>query len=103
MGRDFTATTPDQRWCGDITYLHVGADWLCLATVIDIATRRLIGWSINTHMRTSLITDALDAAVAARRGRVYRCTVRSNWEHFDSVDPNCEGQRPEGLQGYLLL
>ncbi|MGX7671351.1 IS3 family transposase [Plantactinospora sp. DSM 117369] len=70
IGRDFTATTPDQRWCGDITYLRVGGGWLYLATVIDIATRRLIGWSINTHMRTSLIIDALDAAVAARSGRV---------------------------------
>lgn len=70
IGRDFTATAPDQRWCGDITYLRVGGGWLYLATVIDIATRRLIGWSINTHMRTSLVIDALDAAVAARGGRV---------------------------------
>ncbi|MGI5215865.1 IS3 family transposase [Plantactinospora sp. CA-290183] len=70
IGRNFTATAPDQRWCGDITYLRVGGGWLYLATVIDIATRRLIGWSINTHMRTSLIIDALDAAVAARGGRV---------------------------------
>jgi transposase InsO family protein len=70
IGRDFTATAPDQRWCGDITYLRVGGGWLYLATVIDIATRRLIGWSINTHMRTSLVTDALNAAVAARGGRV---------------------------------
>lgn len=70
IGRDFTADAADQRWCGDITYLRVGAGWLYLATVIDIATRRLIGWSINTHMRTSLVIDALDAAVAARGGRV---------------------------------
>lgn len=70
IGRDFTADTADQRWCGDITYLRVGTGWLYLATVIDIATRRLIGWSINTHMRTSLVIDALDAAVAARGGRV---------------------------------
>ncbi|PMR61883.1 IS3 family transposase [Verrucosispora sp. ts21] len=70
IGRDFTAAAPDQRWCGDITYLRVGAGWLFLATVIDIATRRLIGWSINTHMRTGLVIDALDAAVAARGGRV---------------------------------
>ena len=70
IGRDFTATTPDQRWCGDITYLRVGAGWLYLATVIDIATRRLIGWSINAHMRTDLVIDALDAAVAARGGQV---------------------------------
>ncbi|MEH0938103.1 IS3 family transposase [Micromonospora psammae] len=70
IGRDFTAAAPDQRWCGDIIYLRVGAGWLYLATVIDIATRRLIGWSINTHMRTRLVVDALHAAVAARGGRV---------------------------------
>ncbi|MER7282592.1 IS3 family transposase [Dactylosporangium sp. NPDC000244] len=70
LRRDFTATAPDQRWCGDITYLRVGTGWLFLATVIDIATRRLIGWSINTHMRTSLVIDALKAAVAARGGQV---------------------------------
>jgi transposase InsO family protein len=70
LGRDFTATAPDQRWCGDITYLRVGSGWMYLATVIDIASRRLIGWSMNTHMRTSLVTDALNAAVAARGGHV---------------------------------
>ncbi len=64
IGRDFTTTHPDQRWCGDITYLRVGTGWLYLATVIDIATRRLIGWPINTHMRTALVIDALAAAVA---------------------------------------
>ena len=70
LGRDFTATAPDQRWCGDITYLRVGTSWLFLATVIDIATRRLIGWSINTHMRTGLVIDAMAAAVTARGGQV---------------------------------
>lgn len=70
LSRDFTAPGVDQRWCGDITYLRVGNGWLYLATVIDIASRRLIGWSINTHMRTSLIIDALDAAVRARGGHV---------------------------------
>ncbi|MDW5326739.1 IS3 family transposase [Plantactinospora sp. KLBMP9567] len=76
IGRDFTADAPDQRWCGDITYLRVGTGWLYLATVIDIATRRLIGWSIN--MRTGLIIDALDAAVAARGGRVDRVIFHSD-------------------------
>lgn len=70
IGRDFTATRPDQRWCGDITYLRIDGGWLFLSTVIDIATRRLVGWSINTHMRTELVIDALEAAVAARGGRV---------------------------------
>lgn len=70
IGRDFTAGAINQRWCGDITYLRIGAGWLYLATVIDIGSRRLIGWSINTHMRTSLVATALHAAVAARGGRV---------------------------------
>ncbi|MGC9671592.1 IS3 family transposase [Planosporangium sp. 12N6] len=70
LGRDFTATALDTRWCGDITYLRVGERWLYLATVIDIASRRLIGWSLNSHMRADLVIDALDAAVRARGGRV---------------------------------
>ena len=70
LGRDFTATAPNQRWCGDITYLRVGDRFLYLATVLDIATRRLVGWSINSHMRAELVIDALDAAVAARGHRI---------------------------------
>jgi transposase InsO family protein len=70
IGRDFTATEPNTRWCGDITYLRVGQSWLYLATVIDIASRRLIGWSINSHMRADLVIDALNAAVRARGSRV---------------------------------
>lgn len=70
LGRDFTATALDTRWCGDITYLRVGERWLYLATVIDIASRRLIGWSLGSHMRADLVIDALDAAIRARGGRV---------------------------------
>lgn len=70
LNRDFTATGADQRWCGDITYLRVGTGWLYLATVIDIYSRRLIGWSIGAHMRTDLVVDALAAAVRCRDGHV---------------------------------
>ncbi|MFI6449904.1 IS3 family transposase [Kitasatospora sp. NPDC050543] len=70
IGRDFTATEPDVRWVGDITYLPVGGSWMYLATVIDLHSRRLVGWSLADHMRTGLVTDALEAAVAARGGRV---------------------------------
>lgn len=70
LGRDFTATGLNERWCGDITYLPVGDDYLYLATVIDISSRRLVGWSINEHMRAELICDALTAAVGARGGDV---------------------------------
>ncbi|WDZ84136.1 hypothetical protein [Micromonospora cathayae] len=50
-----------------------------------------------------LIGYAYSTPPAAPNRAFYRCLVRSNGEHFDSNDPNCEGQRPEGLQGYLLL
>jgi transposase InsO family protein len=63
IGRDFTAPAPGQRLVGDITYLRTGEGWLYLATVIDLATRMVVGWQLASHMRTSLITDALQMAV----------------------------------------
>nr|BFD87168.1 hypothetical protein StreXyl84_65690 [Streptomyces sp. Xyl84]BFD88638.1 hypothetical protein StreXyl84_80390 [Streptomyces sp. Xyl84] len=69
--RDFTADTLNTRWCGDITYIAVGTTWLYLATVIDICSRKVVGWSIADHMRTSLVTDAIEMAVATRGGRVH--------------------------------
>lgn len=69
LERNFTPGDVDRRWCGDITCLPVGDSWLYLATVIDIGSRRLIGWSIAGHLRTGLVSDALEAAVRARGGR----------------------------------
>nr|WP_107383000.1 IS3 family transposase [Streptomyces agglomeratus] len=67
LGRDFTASAPNTKYVGDITYLPVGdGEFLYLATVIDCFSRRLVGWSIADHMRTSLVTDALRAAGRAR-------------------------------------
>ena len=48
---------------GDITYLRTGEGWLYLATVIDLATRMVTGWQLAEHMRTSLVTDALQMAI----------------------------------------
>ena len=69
--RDFTALAPNQRYVGDITYLPIGdGQFLYLATVIDLCSRRLAGWSIADHMRTDLVIDALQAAADARGGRL---------------------------------
>ncbi len=68
--RDFTATTVDTKWCGDITYIPMGSSWMYLATVIDIYSRRVVGWSIADHMRTDLVTDAIEMAVHTRGGDV---------------------------------
>ncbi|MFG2480957.1 IS3 family transposase [Streptomyces fagopyri] len=68
--RNFTADVLDEKWCGDITYVQVGASWLYLACVVDMCSRRVLGWSMASHMRTELVTDALKAAVATRGGDV---------------------------------
>jgi transposase InsO family protein len=66
--RDFTADASrlNSRWCGDITYIRTWEGWLFLATVIDIASRRVVGYAMAEHLRTSLAADALANAVAAR-------------------------------------
>ena len=66
--RDFTADASalNSRWCGDITYIGTWEGWLYLATVIDIASRRVVGFAIADHLRTELVADALANAVAAR-------------------------------------
>ncbi|GAB3971219.1 hypothetical protein GCM10029978_045990 [Actinoallomurus acanthiterrae] len=68
--RDFTAARLDEKWCGDITYVQVGGSWLYLACVLDIRSRRVLGYSMASHMRAELVTDALAAAVATRGGSV---------------------------------
>jgi len=67
IGRNFTAGgVPGERLVGDITYLRTGEGWLYLATVIDLATRMVVGWQLADHMRTSLVIDALRMGIDAR-------------------------------------
>jgi putative transposase len=73
IDRDFTAALPGTRLVGDITYLRTTEGWLYLATVIDLATRMVVGWQTAQHMRTSLIIDALD--MAKKHGHVSRNAV----------------------------
>ncbi|MBK7820245.1 MAG: IS3 family transposase [Tessaracoccus sp.] len=69
LKRDFTAQAPGLRYVGDITYLPIAdGSNLYLATVIDCYSRRLVGWAVADHMRTSLVADALKAATATRGG-----------------------------------
>jgi transposase InsO family protein len=71
IGRDFTAPKPNQKYVGDITYLPVGdGRFLYLATVLDLNSKRLVGWSIADHMRTELVADALKAAARVRGGNL---------------------------------
>lgn len=67
IGRAFTAQEPNAKWCGDITHIKTWNGWAYAATVIDLHSRAIVGYAIADHMRSSLVTDALDMAIATRR------------------------------------
>ncbi len=66
--RNFAPGVPDVAWVGDISYIPTGQGWLYLATVIDLGSRRLLGYAMAEHMRTELVTDALAMAAGVRGG-----------------------------------
>ena len=65
--RDFSASLPDHLWVADITYVPTRSGFLYLAVVLDAFSRRIVGWSMKTHLRTRLVLDALDMALERRR------------------------------------
>jgi transposase InsO family protein len=62
VDRDFSAPAPNKIWVGDITYIPTDECWLYLAVVIDLFSRRVVGWSLADHMRSELVIDALQMA-----------------------------------------
>ena len=67
VDRDFQATGPDQLWVADITYIPTWAGFLYLAIVLDVWSRRIVGWAMRTHLRTELVLEALNMALEQRR------------------------------------
>ncbi len=95
IGRDFTASKPNQRWCGDITYIKTWTGWVYLATVIDLHSRAVIGWAIADHMRTELVTDALTMALQQRKpkGKVTFHSDRGTQYTSTTFDMFCKANR----------
>jgi putative transposase len=67
LDRQFDAKLPNQKWAVDITYIPTDQGWLYLAGVIDLCSRKIVGWSMADHMRVELVSDALKMAIARRR------------------------------------
>lgn len=65
--RDFNPTTINRLWAADITYIRTWEGWLYLASVMDLYSRRIVGWALADHLRAELVVDALQMAVARRR------------------------------------
>jgi putative transposase len=66
VGRLFAPDQPDRIWVSDLTYIPTEEGWLYLASVLDLASRHLLGWSMSERHDAGLVTDALQAAVASR-------------------------------------
>jgi putative transposase len=67
LKRDFCASRPNERWVADITYVPTWAGFLFLAVVLDVCTRKVVGWSMSANQNTELVTKALRMAVARQR------------------------------------
>ena len=66
LERKFDASKPDQKWVGDITYLPTLEGWLYLAVVIDLFSRKVVGWSMSESLESKLVLDALEMARVSR-------------------------------------
>lgn len=67
VDRNFTASSLEQLWVADITYVPTAAGFLYVAIVLDACSRKIVGWSMANHLRTELVLDAMEAAVGQRR------------------------------------
>jgi putative transposase len=97
LNRDFTATTPNQKWVGDISYVWTDEGWMYLAVVIDLYSRAVIGWSIQSTMSRQLVCDALMMALWRRgfpRGVLF---------HSDRGNQYCSKDYQKMLQVYGFI
>ena len=96
LKRDFTSPVPTYRLVGDITYLRTGEGWLYLATVIDLATRMVVGWAMSERMTADIVVSALETAhgrgyVAdgsifhSDRGSQYTSSILARWARAHNV------------------
>src|SRR3954471_18646522 len=67
LARDFTAARPDERWVTDITYVWTNQGWAYVAVILDLFSRAVVGWAIDTSLATRLPLAALHAAIKRRR------------------------------------
>lgn len=89
LERDFMASKPNEKYVGDITYIWTNEGWLYLAVVIDLFSRKIVGWSMKNHMRASLVNDALLMALWQRkptRGLIWHTDRGSQYASYSHRD-----------------
>ena len=96
LERDFTADQPNQKWAGDISYIWTREGWLYLAVILDLHSRRVIGWAVSDRLKRDLAIRALKMAIALRsppRGCVF---------HSDRGSQYCSHEYQKILRDYGL-
>jgi len=86
LDRDFYASSTDEKYVGDITYIPTSEGWLYLATVIDLYSRKIVGWSMDETMKVSLVNDALKMAIRSRnpkRGLIWHTDRGSQYASYE--------------------
>jgi transposase InsO family protein len=96
LAQDLSATEPNQKWAGDITYIATSEGWLYLAVIIDLYSRQVIGWSMNERMTAGLVCDALKMALF-RRGFPEGVLL-----HSDRGSQYCSNDYRELITAYKL-
>ena len=97
LEQNFTAVAANEKWCGDITYLWTDEGWLYLATIIDLYSRKVVGWSMSERMTASLVCDALIMALW-RRGFPKGVIV-----HTDRGSQYCSAAYQDLMKQHQLL
>lgn len=86
LDRDFTADRPNQKWAGDISYIWTREGWLYLTAILDLHSRRVIGWAVSSRMKRDLAIRALKMAIALRtpsRGCIFHSDRGSQYCSHD--------------------
>jgi putative transposase len=97
LQQDFSATAPNQKWVGDITYLWTDEGWLYLAVVIDLYSRQVVGWAMSERMMAALACDALQMALWRR------CQPRQVIVHSDRGSQYCSHDYQKLINNHELL
>ena len=111
VDRQFAADGPDRLWVADITYVPTWAGFLYLAIVLDVWSRRIVGWAMEPHLKTELVLSALNMALAQRRPEAVihhsdrGCQGEFNWssQHLDDEVLQCRDGNGEGQTGRVGL
>lgn len=89
LNRDFYTSLPNTKYVGDITYIPTNEGWLYLATVIDLYSRKIVGWSMDDNMRVTLVNDALKMALTRRKppvGLIWHTDRGSQYASYEHKD-----------------